>query len=418
MVTAVNQKKQEIVVQKYGGSSVASVEMLKRVATKIVETRKRGNGVVVVISAMGNQTDELLNLARQISAQPSTRELDMLLSVGERIAMAVLSMAINDLGYQAISFTGSQSGIITDGSHTRARIVEVRAQRIMEELRKGKIVIVAGYQGVSREKEITTLGRGGSDTTSIALAAALSAERCEIYSDVDGIYTADPDMVEDAMKLDRISYEEMEDFSRAGAVVMKSEAVEYARRHKIKIMLMSSFRNSNGTTVGSEPAACDRQVLGLSSNTRLILIWGNDDESWSGRVRSEVVPGLSDDGFTPHCMNQITPGDGGEGSQLFMVFRNDGTADPAATIEGLKADFPLLKGHVRLCGSVTLITRDAGPFRKVFVSAVDLLRDGGHELIGYNTSDRCCTFYLPSREVNSALDLLHRELVREENDVL
>ncbi len=398
-----------IIVQKYGGSSVANVDMLKRVARKIVQTREKGYGVVVVISAMGNQTDELLSLAREVSSQPSSRELDMLLSVGERIAMAILSMAINDLGYQAISFTGSQSGIITNNSHTRARIVEVRAQRITDELEKGKIVIVAGYQGVSREKEITTLGRGGSDTTSIALAAALSAERCEIYSDVDGIYTADPRVVKDAIKLYQLSYDELEDLSKSGAVVMKSDAVEYARKNDIQIFLKSSFKEGKGTSVGGEGSVIDRPVLGLSWESALILLWGIE-EKWAKRIRAEVAPRIIDLGFSPLCINRMTPGEGKE-SHIFMVFRNEGTSEADSVLVMLENKFPSIMDHTRLCGSVTVITQETEPFDGVFGPAIDSLRGEGYELIGYNTSDRRCTFYLPTGEVQSVLKFLHKKLV-------
>ena len=206
-----------IVVQKYGGSSVADAAKIKRVAERVAKTRASGKRVCVVVSAMGDTTDELLSLAKQVSASPHRRELDMLLSAGERISMALLGMALQDSGVEAVSFTGSQSGIITDGAHTNARILEVRPVRILEELGKNKVVIVAGYQGVSREKEITTLGRGGSDTTAVALAAALGAERCEICSDVDGVYTADPRIVPQAKKLSELSHDEMQELALSGA---------------------------------------------------------------------------------------------------------------------------------------------------------------------------------------------------------
>src|SRR4051812_7481744 len=197
-----------VVVQKYGGSSVADVDRIGGVAERIAATRGKGSQVVVVVSAMGDTTDELLALARKVSADPHRRELDMLLTAGERISMALLSMALHARGVPAVSFTGSQSGIITDGAHTNARILEVRPVRLHEELRKGKVVIVAGYQGVSREREVTTLGRGGSDTTAVALAAALEAELCEICSDVDGVYTADPRVVPQWKKLSELSHDD------------------------------------------------------------------------------------------------------------------------------------------------------------------------------------------------------------------
>jgi aspartate kinase len=407
--TVLKRKTAGIIVQKYGGSSVASVDMLKRVARKIVETRERGHGVVVVISAMGDQTNELLNLARAVSATPSRRELDMLLSVGERIAMSILSMAINDLGHQAISFTGSQSGIITDTSHTRARIVEVRARRIIEELERGKIVIVAGYQGVSREKEITTLGRGGSDTTSIALAAALDADRCEIYSDVDGVCTADPRTVEDARRIDRLSYDELLDLSRAGAVVMKSQAVEYAKRHGIRIELRSTFRGGPGTTVGPEPAPGERPILGLSFDSELICFWGGETVE-PASIRAELVPGLGELGFVPLCVNRVCPAPGRAG-HLFMVFRKDGVTRPEEAIEAIVSGPSPAAGLLRPCGSVTVVTRDGQAVDALHGSAVDLLRGEGVDLIGYHLSDRCFMVFLPAAAARSAVRTLHRGLV-------
>ncbi len=202
-----------VIVQKYGGSSVADIDKIQRVAARVAETRASGKQVVVVVSAMGDTTDELLSLARKISPNPHRRELDMLLTAGERISMALLGMALHDRKVEAVSFTGSQSGIITDGAHTNARILEVRPVRILEELARGKVVIVAGYQGVSRDKEITTLGRGGSDTTAVALAAALEAEVCEICSDVDGVYTADPRIVSAPRRLAELSHEEMQELA-------------------------------------------------------------------------------------------------------------------------------------------------------------------------------------------------------------
>lgn len=240
-----------VIVQKYGGSSVADADRVKGVARRIIETKKQGHDVVVVVSAMGKTTDSLLSLARQVSADPGRRELDMLLSVGERISMSLLSMAINDMGYQAISFTGSQSGIITDTSHVNARVIEVRPVRILEALRLGKIVIVAGYQGVSLEKEVTTLGRGGSDTSAIALAAALNAEYCEICSDVDGVYSADPRDIPYATRIDELSHGEMLDLSLAGAKVLNAEAVEYARRHQIVIHAPATFSDTGYTRISS-----------------------------------------------------------------------------------------------------------------------------------------------------------------------
>lgn len=245
-----------LIVQKYGGSSVADAEGIKRVAKRIVETRKAGNDVVVVVSAMGDTTDELLDLANEVVPLPSGRELDMLLTAGERISMALLAMAIKSLGVEARSYTGSQAGMITDAQHGSARIVAVTPVRVREALDDGAVAIVAGFQGFNRGTgDITTLGRGGSDTTAVALAAALGADVCEIYTDVDGVFTADPRQVPAAHKIDRISSEEMLELAAAGAKVLYIRAVEYARRHGVTLHVRSSFNNKEGTLVVNDTAA-------------------------------------------------------------------------------------------------------------------------------------------------------------------
>nr|WP_197981137.1 MULTISPECIES: aspartate kinase [Frigoribacterium] len=239
-----------MIVQKFGGSSVADAESIKRVAKRIVETRKAGNDVVVAVSAMGDTTDELLDLAHEVTPIPGGRELDMLLTAGERISMALLAMAIRSLGVEARSYTGSQAGMLTDAQHGKARIVDVTPGRIRDALDAGSVAIVAGFQGFNRTTgDITTLGRGGSDTTAVALAAALDADVCEIYTDVDGIFTADPRVVPKARKLDRITSEEMLELAAAGSKVLYIRAVEYARRHGVTLHVRSSFHNGEGTLV-------------------------------------------------------------------------------------------------------------------------------------------------------------------------
>jgi aspartate kinase len=239
-----------LIVQKYGGSSVADAESMKRVASRIVATKKAGNQVVVVVSAMGDTTDELIDLANQITPIPEGRELDMLLTAGERISMALLAMAIKNLGHEALSFTGSQAGVITTSAHGRARIIDVTPSRIREALDEGAIAIVAGFQGISQDtKDVTTLGRGGSDTTAVALAAALEADVCEIYTDVDGVFSADPRVVPAARKLKSVTYEEMLELAAAGAKVLHLRCVEYARRFDLPIHVRSSFSNHEGTWV-------------------------------------------------------------------------------------------------------------------------------------------------------------------------
>ena len=242
-----------LVVQKYGGSSVADAECVKRVAQRIVATKAAGNDVVVVVSAMGDSTDELIDLAQRVSPNPPGRELDMLLTAGERISMALLAMAIADLGVEARSFTGSQAGVITDGAHGRARIIDVTPGRIRGAIDKGYVPIVAGFQGVSQDtKDITTLGRGGTDTTAVALAAALGASVCEIYTDVDGVFTADPRIVPSARRLETVTYEEMLELAANGAKILHLRSVEYARRFNIPIHVRSSFSEREGTWVISD----------------------------------------------------------------------------------------------------------------------------------------------------------------------
>jgi aspartate kinase len=239
-----------LVVQKYGGSSVADAERIKRVAERIVATRRGGSDVVVVVSAMGDTTDELLDLANQVTPLPPGRELDMLLTAGERISMALLAMAIHSLGYEARSFTGSQAGVLTTAKHGAARIIDVTPGRIQGAVDEGAIAIVAGFQGVSQDtKDITTLGRGGSDTTAVALAAALKAEVCEIYTDVDGVYTADPRIVKNARRLETVTYEEMLELAASGAKILHLRAVEYARRNSMPIHVRSSYSQLPGTIV-------------------------------------------------------------------------------------------------------------------------------------------------------------------------
>ena len=260
-----------IVVQKFGGSSLSDVEKIRKVARRVKERRDEGFSLVVVVSAMGDTTDELLGLAKQVSATPARRELDMLLTCGERISMALLSMALHELEVPAISFTGSQSGIITDGAHSQARILEVRPERIERAIAESKVVIVAGYQGVSTTKEVTTLGRGGSDTTAVALAAALGAD-CEIYSDVDGVFSADPRVVPSARKLDLVSFEEMHELSAAGAKVLNAQAVELAQKQGIVIHARSTHGGGTGTQIrASTPPSrvkgvtCDEAIWVLAS---------------------------------------------------------------------------------------------------------------------------------------------------------
>lgn len=257
----------KIIVQKFGGSSVADTKRIKNAAKRIVAYRKKGYGVVVVVSALGDTTDELLGLAHSIVKTPSERELDMLISTGEQVSVSLLAMAIHKLGYEAVSLTGAQVGIITDAKHTKARIIDVNTKRLRQELKSGRVAIVAGFQGTSLNREITTLGRGGSDMTAVALAKVLKAEVCEIYTDVDGVFTADPRIVRDAKKLDTISYDEMLELASLGAQVMQSRSIEVASKFNIPIHVRSSFNSREGTWIIKEVKAMeDVLVRGVALN--------------------------------------------------------------------------------------------------------------------------------------------------------
>ncbi|HWH30703.1 MAG TPA: aspartate kinase [Mycobacteriales bacterium] len=282
-----------LVVQKYGGSSVSDAERIQRVAERIVATRKDGHDVCVVVSAMGDTTDELLALAQQVSPLPPGRELDMLLTAGERISMALLAMAIQNLGASARSFTGSQAGVITDSSHGKARIIDVTPGRITTALAEGHIAIVAGFQGVSQDtKDITTLGRGGSDTTAVALAAALRADVCEIYSDVDGVYSADPRIVKDARHLPTVSYEEMLELAASGAKILHLRCVEYARRYDVPLVVRSSFSSKPGTLITKEPAVEAAIISGVAhdlSEARVTVVGVPDKPGEAARIFRAVA---------------------------------------------------------------------------------------------------------------------------------
>ena len=250
-----------LIVQKYGGTSVGNVDRIKNVANRIVRTRKAGHDVVVVVSAMSGETDRLVGLAHQISPGPNQREMDMLLSTGERVTIALLAMALQELGAPARSFTGRQVGILTDDAHTNARIEQITAERLKEALSAGVIPVVAGFQGINQKSDVTTLGRGGSDTTAVALAAALKADFCDIYTDVDGVYTTDPNIVPSARKLDKISYEEMLEMASLGAKVLQTRSVEFAMKYQVPVRVLSSFSDNAGTLVTKEDQEMEQEVV-------------------------------------------------------------------------------------------------------------------------------------------------------------
>jgi aspartate kinase len=380
-----------IVVQKFGGSSVADVERIRKVAARVATRRAEGHQLVVVVSAMGDTTDELLSLAKRMSADPPRRELDMLLSCGERISMALLSMALHELAVPAISFTGSQSGIITDDNHAQARIVEVRPVRIREELGKGKVVIVAGYQGVSRNREVTTLGRGGSDTTAVALAAALGAEACEIYSDVDGVFSADPRVVPEARKLERLDYGTMQELAAAGARVLNAQAVEFARSAGIVLDARSTDGAGTGTRIGPAPAP----VRAVASDTELRVLEVPDGrlEAVLGRlaeqeIRIRLVAGTRE----------------GPGRLLLVVPLQDvhGVEAFDAGMRGLGAEpRPGL-------GTVTVAGPGVGTDSAVLTRALGVAREQGIRVHALHGSPLQLTFVVDAGQVGALARELHR----------
>ena len=308
-----------LVVQKYGGSSVADADGIKRVAQRIVSARKAGDRVVVVVSAMGDSTDELIDLANQVSPLPPGRELDMLLTAGERISMALLAMAIANLGLEAQSFTGSQAGVITDSTHGKARIIDVTPGRIATALDSGAIPIVAGFQGVSQtSKDITTLGRGGSDTTAVALAAALNADVCEIYTDVDGVFTADPRIVAAARKIPWLSYEEMLEMAACGAKVLMLRCVEYARRYDLPIHVRSSFSNKEGTWVSGH--AGHKTHTGQLSTA----LAGAGEDAEDSEVEQAIISGVAHDRSEAKITVVGVPDRVGEAARIFRVIADSG----------------------------------------------------------------------------------------------
>jgi aspartate kinase len=309
---------------KFGGTSVADAERIKRAASRMVRAHEQGHRVVGVLSARGKTTDELISMAEEVSATPDPREMDMLLSTGERISCALCAMAINDQGHRAISLTGSQAGIVTDTSHTKAKIVDVKADRIREALDQDLIVLVAGFQGVSTAKDVTTLGRGGSDTTAVALAAAVGAEVCEIYTDVAGVYSADPRLVPDARKLDVVSFEEMLEMAASGAGVLQLRSVEYARNHGVRIHCRSSFSDETGTfVVGEEETMENPLITAVTHSTdeaRVTLLGVPDNPGVAGRI----FTALAEKNCNVDMIIQNEPvSEGAEADMSFTVPRSD-----------------------------------------------------------------------------------------------
>ena len=381
------------VVMKFGGTSVGDPERIRNVARRLVSARDRGARVVGVVSAMGDTTDELLDLARQVSAAPDPRELDMLLSVGERISCALVAMAARDLGREAISLTGSQAGIVTDTVHTKAKIVEVRAKRIHDALDDDRIVLVAGFQGMSTEKNITTLGRGGSDTTAVALAAALGADACEIYTDVEGVVSADPRIVPDARKLDAVTYEEMLEMAAAGARVLQLRSVEFARNHGVRLHVRSTFTDEPGTWVTEETDPMLEKAM-ISAITHTV-------EEAVYRVHGSTPAAL----FSALAKRHVNVDTIVQTSADVIVFSAplDDRATTAAVLDALGASW---SEHDDL-GKVSIVGAGMKSHPGIAARTFTTLHDAGIEPQFVSTSPIKIAFYVPHGEVDRAVAALH-----------
>jgi len=392
-----------IVVQKYGGSSVADVTRMKLVAERVMRTRAQGHDVVVVVSAMGDATDDLLALAKQVSPNPDRRELDMLLTAGERISMALLSIAIRELGGDAISFTGSQSGIITNDRHVDARIIEVRPYRVQDELARGRIVVIAGYQGVSYRREITTLGRGGSDTTAVALAAALGAEYCEICSDVDGVYTADPRVVADARRIGTLSYEETQELAESGAKVLNAQAVEFAKEKGIAIFarataspLPGADPSEDGTVVRRDAARPAGTIVGVASERDVLLLYADGP--------GELLTLLDDFGVAGKQLHLT-------GDSLTMVISRDNLHAEARLRAQLSARFGDRVRMMDTLGAVSVIGAGINASFQNLRRGSDVLAASGIAVEHVATSSFRITWMIERARLNDAVKLLHETFI-------
>jgi aspartate kinase len=395
-----------LIVQKYGGTSVADAPRIRHVADRVVATKQAGNDVVVVVSAMGDTTDDLVALANKVSANPPPRELDMLLTAGERISMALLAIAIAERAVTAKSFTGSQAGIITDTLHGKARILDVRAGRISEALGQGHVVIVAGFQGVSTDHDVTTLGRGGSDTTAVALAAALGAASCEIYTDVDGVYTADPRLVPEARKLHVVSYEEMLEMAASGARVLMLRCVEYARRYGIPLHVRSSFTEASGTWVREEDERMEKAIIsGVphdTSEAKVTIIRVPDRPG----IAAKIMRGVAENGINVDMIVQNVS-HGGTTDISFTVPKSD-LSGAMVVLEKLASE--VAAADVVADSDIAKISLVGAGMRSnpgVAAAMFEALADAGVNIEMISTSTIRISCVIRSSEVATAVRAIH-----------
>ncbi len=402
-----------LVVQKFGGSSVADPERVRAVAEHVVQAKRSGQDVVVVVSAMGDTTDELLELASQVTASPAPRELDMLLTAGERIAMALLAMAINELGEPAESYTGSQAGVVTDTSHGKAKIVDVRVKRLRGSLDEGNIVIVAGFQGVSTAREITTLGRGGSDTTAVALAHGLEADVCEIYTDVAGIFTADPRIVPGARKLDQISFEEMLEMAATGGKVLALRSVEFARNYGVPIHVRSSFTWEPGTWVREEDPEMEQAIIsGVTHDTSEAKFTLERVPDQPG-IAAKVFRTLADAGVNVDMIVQNVAHDGTTDISFTVPKEDDHTTEEV--IDKLVAEVGAEgSAHDTGIGRVSLVGAGMKTHPGVAAEMFECLAAQGINIEMISTSSIRISIVVRADDVEQAVQILHREFDLEE----
>jgi aspartate kinase len=397
-----------IVVMKFGGTSVADAERIKRAARRIVAQREAGRRVIAVLSARGQTTNELIAMAEEVSSTPDPREMDMLLSTGERISCALCAMAINDLGHRAISLTGSQAGIVTDTSHTKARILDVRAERIHEALGEDRIVLVAGFQGVSTSRDVTTLGRGGSDTTAVALAAAVGAEVCEIYTDVAGVFSADPRIVPNARKLSVVSFEEMLEMAASGAKVLQLRSVEYARNHGVRIHCRASFADGPGTFVIGEDDTVEQPLITAvthATDEARITLLGVPDRPGAAAA---IFGALADAGCNVDTIIQNEPlGDGRDAEVSFTINQDDLRAAESA-LQRITAELGVARIDTdREIGKVSIVGAGMRSHPGVAAKVFSTLAEVGINIEMISTSPIKISCVIRSVSVPEAVRALH-----------
>jgi len=394
-----------VIVQKYGGSSVADPDKLKRIARLIYDVKQQGHDVVAVVSAMGKTTNQLIELAHNISSNPERRELDMLLSTGERITMALLCIALNEIGAKAISLTGSQSGIITNDRHNDATVIEVRPFRVQDELAKGNIVVIGGFQGVSYKRDITTLGRGGSDTSAVALAAALNAERCEIYSDVDGIYTTDPNIVKEAKHLPELSYEQVQEMAEAGAKVLNAQAVQFAKKSKIAIYARSTFDAGKETVVREFMPVDKPSVIAVVHETEIVRIILKK-ENLSSKLTG-IFNHLKELDISVKELNFIHD-ESSDLNKLSFVISTKNVHNWKDVENILTSQY---KPEISICknySAVSLIGEGFSRDNRIVLETLDLLNRNKIDIYGLTTTSFRLSLLVKESDLNNTIKLLHK----------